>query len=147
VKVLAAAGSRGVEYLAKATKDVIANEQKIREWVEDLGSETFRVRENASKELVAQGARALPAIHRAANAEDPEVRDRAREVLGKLNAKGIYPPAHGLVGDQLRLFRTVQALEEIGGTEAKAVLETIATTGGKPAAEAKAALARLKKRD
>ncbi|MBN9122907.1 MAG: hypothetical protein J0I06_27845, partial [Planctomycetes bacterium] len=146
VKVLAAAGDAGAEQLAQTLKDVIANEKKIREWVADLGSETFRVREAASRELVAQGVRALPALQRAVNADDPEVRDRAREVMGKLNAKGFYPPAYGLVADQLRLFRAVQALEEIGTAEARRVLEDIAATGGRAGDEARAALARLGKR-
>jgi WD40 repeat protein len=145
IKVFVAAGPRGAEYLDTATKETVANNKKIKEWIEDLGSETFSVRENASKELVAQGGRALPALQIAVNSEDPEVRDRAREVMGKLNAKGVYPPSYGLVGDQLRLFRTVQAIEEIGGKEAKTVLEAIVATGGRPGAEAKAALARMKK--
>ena len=146
IKVLAAAGPRGAEFLGKTLKDILANEKKIKEWIEDLGSETFRVRENASKELVAQGSRSLPMLQIAVNSDDPEVRDRAREVMGKLNAKGLYPSATGLADDQLRLFRAVQALEVIGGKDAKTVLEAIATTGGQPGVEAKAALARMKKK-
>jgi WD40 repeat protein len=145
VKTLVAAGPRGADYLGKTLKDIFATEKKIKEWTEDLGSETFSVRENASKELIAQGSRALPAVQLASNSDDPEVRDRAREVMGKLNAKGLYLPAHGLADDALRLFRAVQALEEIGGKDAKTLLETIAATGGRPGAEAKAALARMKK--
>ena len=73
-----------------------------------------------------------------------EVRDRARELMGKLNAKGFYPPSNGMIPDQLRLFRGVQALEEIGTPEAKKVLEAIAAVGGRPCIEAKAALRRWK---
>jgi WD40 repeat protein len=145
VKVLVAAGPRGVESLGKALKDILANEKKIKEWIGDLGSETFSVREKASKELVAQGSRALPMLQLAMKSDNPEVRDRAREVMGKLNAKGLYLSATGLADDQLRLFRAVQALEEIGGKEAKRVLEAIAATGGRAGEEAKTALARMKK--
>jgi WD40 repeat protein len=145
VKVLAAAGNSGAEQLATALKEIIANEKKIKGWVTDLGSETFSVREIASRELVAQGSRAFPALQVAANADDPEVRDRAREVVERLHAKGFYPPAHGLFADQLRLFRAVQALEEIGTPEAKKVLESIAAVGGRAGAEAKAALSRMKR--
>lgn len=146
VQVFVAAGTRGAEYLGTATKEIVANEKKIKELIDDLSSETFSIRETASKELVAQGNRALPALQIAVNSDDPETRDRAREVMTKLNAKGLYPPSYGLVGDQLRLFRAVQALEAIGGKEAEPVLLSIVATGGQPGAEAKAALARLKKK-
>ena len=146
IGVFVAAGDRGAAHLAASMKALLASEREIKEWVEDLGSDTFRVREIASKELVAQGSRALPLLGDAVKSEDPEVRDRAREVIGKLNAKGLYIPANGMIDDQLRLFRAAQALEEIGTAAAKAVLATIAASGGRPGDEAKAALARLKEK-
>lgn len=146
VKLFASAGNQGTEALDRAMKDIIANEKKIKGWIEDLGSETFSVRENASKELLAQGARALPAVTLAVQSEDPEVRDRAKEVLGKLNAKGQFLLPNGLTADSLMLVRSVQSLEEIGTTEAQSVLRLIADTGGRPGEEAKAALERLKKK-
>jgi WD40 repeat protein len=147
LKVFSAAGDRGAKYLADALKETVANEKKIKGWIEDLGSTTFSIRETASKELLAQGNRALPAINIAINSDDSEIRDRARELMGKFNAKGLYPPAPGVMTDDvLRLFRAVQALEEIGTADARTVLEGIATTGGRPAEEARAALARLKKK-
>ena len=145
IKEFGAAGKRSAGFLADALKAALADEKKIKGWVADLGSETFSVRENASKELVAQGSRALSALNIAAKSDDPEIRDRAREVLGKLMAKGFSVPVHGLIDDQLRLFRTVQALEEIGTAEAKRAVETIAATGGRPGEEAKTVLARWKK--
>ncbi|WP_227254624.1 WD40 repeat domain-containing protein [Frigoriglobus tundricola] len=144
IKVFVAAGTRGAGFLADTLKPLLADERKIKEWVADLGSETFSVRENASKELVAQGSRALAVLSAAVKSDDPEVRDRAREVLGKLTVKGFSVPPHGLIDDQLRLFRVVQALEEIGSVEAKRVVETIAATGGRPGEEAKTVLARWK---
>jgi len=146
IKVFVAAGGRGAEFLADAMKALLVDEKKIKEWVEDLGSETFSVRENASQKLVAQGSRALAMLNAVAKSDDPEVRDRAREVLGKLTAKGFSVPPHGLIDDQLRLFRAVQALEEIGTAEAKRVVETIAGTAGRPGEEAKTVLARWKKK-
>jgi WD40 repeat protein len=145
VKVLAAAGNKGAEVIARGTKDMVTAQQKISEWIEDLGSQTFSIREIAARELVAQGARALPAVMAATAAEDPELRDRAKDVMKKLEAKGVYVPAHGLAGDSLRLVRAVQALEEIGTPEAAKLLDVIAATGGKPGADAKAALRRLKR--
>ena len=146
IKVFVAAGDRGAEFLGDSMKTLLASEKKIKEWVDDFGSETFSVREKASAELVAQGSRALPMLTQALRSEDPEVRDRAREVIGRLNAKGHYIPATGMIDDQLRLFRSAQALEEIGTAEAKKVLEAIAASGGRPGDEAKAALSRLKKK-
>jgi WD40 repeat protein len=145
LKLFSAAGDRGAKYLSDALKETVANQKKITGWIEDLGSETFSIREAASKELLAQGVRAIPAVNVAANSDDPEIRDRARELMGKFNAKGLSAPASGVMTDDgLRLFRAVQALEEIGTADARAVLEGIASTGGRPAAEARAALARLK---
>ena len=51
-----------------------------------------------------------------------------------------------MTDDALRLFRAVQALEEIGTADARTVLEGIAATGGKPGEEARAALTRLNKK-
>jgi hypothetical protein len=127
-------------------KDAVAAEKRIKGWVGDLGAETFSVRDNASKELVAQGARAIPALTVALNSDERDVRDRVREVLGKISAKEISLPAHGLTPDALRLVRAVQALEEIGTAEAVSVLNLIANISGRPGEDAKAALSRLKKR-
>lgn len=146
VKVFAAAGDRGTEHLQGVVRETLVTEQKIKAWVEELASNTFSVRENAAKELIAQGIRALPALSAAAKSDDSELRDRAREVLDKLNAKGVTLPASGMMGDTLRLYRAVQALEEIGTDKAKGVLKEIAEISGPPGEEAKAALARLKKK-
>lgn len=145
VKALAAAGDKGTQVIAGGTKELIASQKKIAEWVADLGSQTFSVREIAIRELVAQGVRAIPAVQAVAKSDDTELRDRAAEVLKKIEDKGGTVPAHGLSPDALRLLRAVQALEDIGTAEAKALLGAIAETGGRAGAEAKAALARLKR--
>jgi WD40 repeat protein len=146
-KLFAAAGDRGAKYLATALKETLENQKKIKEWIEDLRSETFSTRETAVKELLAQGGRALPQLSAATSSDDPDLRDRARELVSKFNAKGLQVPAPGvLTDDALRMFRAVAALEEIGTTEARTVLEGIARTDGQPAEEARAALTRMKKK-
>jgi WD40 repeat protein len=145
IKLLASGGNRAVEPIGSSIKDIIAAEKRIKGWVEDLSSTTFSVRDNAATELLAQGARAIPALTAAANSDDRDLRDRAKEVLEKFTAKEIYLPANGLTPDTLRLIRAVQALEEIGTVEAASVLKLIADIGGRPGDEAKAALTRLKK--
>ncbi len=146
IKLLASAGDRGTDTISRGTKEVLVTHRKIKEWVEDLSSETFTIREVASKELLSLGIRAMPAVAAATRSEDPEVRDRALAVLRKMEAKGLATPAHGLTGDTLRLVRAVQALEEIGTARAKSLLGEIATAGGAPGDEAKAALSRFKKK-
>jgi WD40 repeat protein len=146
MKLLVAVGNHSVEAIDLSIKDTIATEKRIKEWVEDLTSATFSVRDNAAMELLAQGARSLPALTAAANSDDRDLRDRAKEVLEKLNAKEIYLPANGLTPDTLRLIRAVQALEEIGTAEAISVLKLIANISGRPGDDAKAALTRLKKK-
>lgn len=145
VRALAAAGDRGTEVLARGAKELVETRGRIKELIADLGSAQFSTREAASRDLLALGVRALPAVTAATKSDDPEVRDRAIEVLKKLNGRGQTVPAHGLAGDDLRMVRAVHALELIGTKAAKELLAVIAETGGAPAADAKAALARLKK--
>jgi hypothetical protein len=60
--------------------------KKIERAIADLGHEEFQRRRAASAELVALGAKAYPALLKAAKDKDPEVAKRAREVLEKLRA-------------------------------------------------------------
>ncbi len=133
LKLLAAAGDRGTSVIARGTKDILATQRKINEWVEELGSQTFTIREVAAKELVAHGARARPAVTAATKSENPDIRDQAAAVLRKLDAKESITSEHGLSGDTLRLVRAVQALEDIGTAAAKACLGDIVPVGGAPA--------------
>ncbi len=145
-KLLAAAGEAGTETIARSAKDLLTTQQKIQSWVDDLASETLAVREVASKQLFDLGTRAMPAIAAALKSKNADVRDRAQALLSKMEEKGLSTPAHGLIGDSIRLYRAVQALEAIGTPGAQSVLSEIATTSGRPGDEAKAALARLKKK-
>lgn len=56
----------------------------IDELIKNLASETFRVREDASRELWATGQAALEPLREAARSEDPERAMRAAEVVEKL---------------------------------------------------------------
>jgi len=146
VRALAAAGDRGTEVIARGAKEQTNTAGRIKELIIDLGSAQFSTREAASRDLLALGARALPAVTAATKSDDPEVRDRAAELLKKLNGRGQTVPAHGLAGDDLRMVRAVHALELIGTPAARDLLRVIADAGGRPAADAKAALARLPNR-
>lgn len=53
--------------------------------VRELADESFRVRENATREIWEMGDSALPALREALTSDDPEQVFRARELIGKIN--------------------------------------------------------------
>jgi hypothetical protein len=71
--------------------------------ISQLGSEQFAEREAADRELARYGARALPALRRAANSPDAEVRQRARDLIRRIMEKA-EPPARGPDGKPLPLY-------------------------------------------
>src|SRR5947209_6261916 len=54
---------------------------EIRELIRQLGSDQFMERETAGKRLEAIGLPALPLLRKAADSEDPEVRQRAAQLV------------------------------------------------------------------
>ncbi len=62
-------------------------QKKIEANIRRLGDKSHEQREAASKELVGIGARAFPALQRAADSPDPEVARRAREAMKQLRQK------------------------------------------------------------
>jgi WD40 repeat protein len=110
--------------------------------IRDLDSETFAVREAASRKLAELGESAGPALREAARTTTSgEVRRRVGVLLGRLTSPWQLP----LGGDRLRGVRAVEVLERIGTAEAKAVLAPWRKQTRDPrlAAEAELALARL----
>ncbi len=145
-RTLVAGGTKSLRVIAAGVEETLDTQKKIATWVKDLGSEEFAEREKATKELTALGFRAMPALHVAtATTESAEAKKRAGEILTALSAKGLAVPSHGLAGDTMRLFRAVEVLEDIGGTEAKSLLGRIAALGGPASDAAKAALKRMGK--
>jgi WD40 repeat protein len=113
--------------------------QKIAQLIADLGSNNFRQRAKAMRELETLGDLAEPALRQALQGNPPlEPRRRMEAVLARLEAKV-------LTGEMLREVRAVEALETIGTAEARQVLTGLARGG--PAAlltrEAQASLQRL----
>lgn len=65
-----------------------AEEQaRIKQLVENLGSDDFRVREGATKELIEMGEKARPALEAAMKSPLPEVRFRADQILRRLDGQ------------------------------------------------------------
>lgn len=61
-------------------------------WIEQLGDEDFRKRDQAVQLLQAQGAAALPALRKAINHPDLEIRRRALELIPTLEMLAVLAP-------------------------------------------------------
>src|SRR5262245_66247456 len=77
---------------------------EIARWVEELGDDSFAVREAASKRLVAAGARAEPALLKALDSKDAEVLKRAKAILAEFKW-GIYPDTPERIVELIRAYR------------------------------------------
>ncbi len=66
--------------------------KRIAQFVEQLSSDDFEVREKASSELKKIGSDAIPALQEAAKSEDPETRMRAESLLESLKKKPTPTP-------------------------------------------------------
>jgi tetratricopeptide (TPR) repeat protein len=96
--------------------------KQIAQWVEQLGDNDFKVRENASKKLWQAGAAAESALEKAVKSGDPEVVRRARELLDKFHW-GIYPDTPA---DIVALIRAYQSSE---GNPRMEVLQRLLASG------------------
>jgi hypothetical protein len=81
------------------------NEKKIAEAIRQLGSDTFSQRDAASKELLALGALAYPAVKAAAKNTDAEVAQRTQALLKLMREK--IPPRQLALKDY-DLIQTVE---------------------------------------
>jgi hypothetical protein len=72
--------------------------------VRDLGAERHQTREEATRKLQALGAAAAPALRKAADSDDPEVRTRAGEILKALQGGG----------PQAQFVRRLMAIRTLG---------------------------------
>jgi len=145
VQMLAADPPRSVPYLRTRLHPVaIADAKRLKQWIADLDSEKFAVREKAASELEKLGEAALHAMRKTLD-ERPalETRRRLEQLIEKQERKEWSPSP-----ERLRICRALEVLERAGTAEAKDVLTTLAS--GAPGAwltrDAKAALARLVQR-
>ncbi len=61
-------------------------EDQIRNLIRDLGSQEYKIREKADKELLMLGKAAVPALKKAAEDKDAERAMRARSLLKRIEA-------------------------------------------------------------
>jgi hypothetical protein len=144
VWALTASGQQTGPWIEKRLRPVLpAEPQRVARLIADLDNERFATREEASRELEALGESVGPALHKAVGGRpSPEMRQRAEELLGKLDQPTASP-------ERLRVLRAIEVLEHVGTAEARRILERVA--GGMPEArvteEAKQSLDRLAKGD
>lgn len=115
----------------------VSNE-RLRKLIADLESDTFAVRERATKAFAELGDRASPAMREALrNKPLLETRKRLEDLIQRVEKKV-------LSADELRIVRAIDVLERQGSAEARTLLKTLAA--GAPGAlltrEARAALNR-----
>jgi WD40 repeat protein len=142
--LLASAKDKAVRMLAERLQPAPVDPalgEKIERLVRRMDDDLFSVREQASQEAAELGEAAEPYLQEALKqTTSAEVRHRIRRLLNDITGKPIV-----LSSDQQRAIRAVQVLEQIGGPEARGVLERLTT--GQPSArltqEAKSALSRL----
>ena len=117
--------------------------EQVAERIAKLNDRAFRVREAATKELLAFGEPAVPALTKALDGKPtPEVRGRIEELLAALASHA--PPRE----ETRPTLRAIGALERIGTPEARKVLKSLAGgfDGARVTREAKDALDRLGER-
>src|SRR5262249_53216529 len=137
ILALAAGPRQAVPFLAGHLKPADrVDPRKISGWIEDLDSEKFAVRREATANLVKVGEQAVPALRKLLASGPPlETRKRAEELVDRLTSGT-------LTAEQVRLVRAVEALERMATPEARRLLRTLAggAPGTLPTREAQAAL-------
>jgi WD40 repeat protein len=145
IRILTTFPSQSLPFLARHLSPAVAppdpSSDKVKAWITDLDSDTFAVRQKATNELKKSGISAKAALNRALKVPSSlEARRRIEAILEQIERTRYV--------QELQQLRAVEVLEHIGTKEACALLEDLAK--GIPEArltqEAKASLARLKKR-
>jgi RNA polymerase sigma factor (sigma-70 family) len=139
---LVAAPRQAPTLLKKNVRPTPAPPPGWRDWVKDLGSGQFAVREKAARALEALEERAYPLLKQELTGTTPlEVRRRIQLLLDKL----AYPLKSPKT---IRELRAVEVLEHIGTEPARQVLQVLAQgeSGSRLTEEARASLGRLAQR-
>jgi WD40 repeat protein len=139
---MVACGQQAVKFIGNELRPAApVDRERVAKLLGDLDSESFTVRDKASRELEKFGELVESALRREYKTNrSAEVRKRAKELIDKLDAR--------LSPRRLRIFRAVTVLERLDSPDARKLLKEWA--GGEPDAwltqEAKVALERLDKR-
>jgi hypothetical protein len=119
-----------------AKAPVVPEAALVAQYLKDLESDKFAVRQKAAEELEKLGPPVLPALRERLEKKPPlEVARRLEDLIKRLDR-----PA-----DELRTLRALRVLEKINSPEARQLLEAMAkgAANARPTEEAKEALKRL----
>src|SRR5262249_28298178 len=95
-------------------------EKQVEQWVSDLASNKFAVRDKARKELERLGPDAEPLLRKALKGQlDVEAQRRVETLLQSIQVEPVAT-------DDLRVLRAVEVLEILGTGDAHALLTTLA---------------------
>jgi hypothetical protein len=123
IVALTASPNEAVAFIEQRLKPAAPFEpQRMRRLIDQLDSKEFKVREEASSELLKIGEPAVPALDKAL-AGNPPLETRRR--LQALRDQSV-PTSMILKGDRLRGYRAVEVLERIGTPEARRLLTSFA---------------------
>lgn len=124
-----------------AEKAVILKPEQIKEWISQLNSTQFNVREEATKQLIRHSVQARNALKAAsADPASTEVKRRLDQILTAVREN------NGLSDNPLQTTRAIEALEIIGTSDALKELEQLAERKDTIGSEARNASLRLKHR-
>ncbi len=159
IRRLAAAPQSSVAFLKQRLKPDLPRDDRLRQLIGDLDSDTFEVREKASRELAGKGKSIEPVLRQAlADKLSPEQRRRVQALLDTFAPPPPEPQPRGPFSrtpEQQRLIRLAVVLDRIGTDEALDLLHYLVQTtelkamlndprvGANAFREAKEALSRL----
>jgi len=143
-RLAAAEPSLGVASLRERLRPATPADAKlVKQWIAELDSPQFAVRQKATDQLLALDNQVQPALEQARMSQPTlEVRQRLDQILGRITAKQ-------MTSETLRNWRAIEVLELIGTLQAKTLLEQMAQRAPEALVtrEAEAALQRLKRRE
>ena len=140
-------GREAIPFIQNSLNTAGTNQKRLGDLIGQLDDDDFKVRKVARAAIDKEGYRALPIINEALKRKLPiETERQLRIILEDLEARGIVLPDSGLYGETLRVARSIQILESIGGPDAIKVLEPLVKSPNERlAAEALGAIERLKR--
>ncbi|MBC7981144.1 MAG: hypothetical protein H7Y36_11330 [Armatimonadetes bacterium] len=94
------------------TSRAVAAENDLTGLVSGLTSESFKIREDATRELWSSGDRAIAPLRKASMSDDPEMAFRAAEILEKLELH-ITPETPGEILDLIQRYKTAPQAQKM----------------------------------
>jgi hypothetical protein len=138
---LLARPAQTVSFLRKHLRPVTVDGRRVAQWLAELDSDQYEIRERASKALEHLSEAVEPELHKALEGKPSlEARRRIERLLKQVRGERLSPS-----GQRRRAVSAIEVLERIGNAEAQEVLAALAR--GAPTAaltvDARGALERM----